>query len=350
MNDKKWVIVFLAILLTFLSLTYSLRYTAQQFVYDLERATWKAKSSMIDNINTYSYDYLIIGTSRTLALNPSYLSRNYNTETVNLSVGGATAPSVYFFVERLLEQDIKPKKIYIELNPMNLTSHDTNVQTTLGERFIRFVAKKDEAIDLSTYDSSALEKYRRINSFPFNDYFYKDNGTLIEGIRRRLNNRLSDGQMIEKLKDNKGFFLFGKDTLDFSEINNQINTADAIHYGEYIHTYTTQEIPVLTQVYFKRLLEKLESSNIDYHFFFSPMPQGRKMIENLSFGKMTELYNQIDKDKITSSVLLLDEKYFSDPSHVNYRGSIKYNDYFNQCIVTADCTFDTYELELEGSE
>ncbi|MFC4322598.1 DUF1574 family protein [Litchfieldia salsa] len=348
MTYKKWLTIFLTLLFTILTIGYGLRYSGQQFVYDLERATWEAKDRMIDNIHDYNYDYLILGTSRTLALNPLYLEEKYQTKTINLSVGGATAPSTYYFLERLLEKKIKPKKIYIELNPMNMSSFDTDVNTTLGERFIRFVAEKDEIRELANYEEAALTKYKNIHSFPFNDYFYKTNKMMIDGMFKRFDDKISDDKMTQTLLTNKGFFLFGKDTLDFSEINRTIRRQDSINYGNFISKYTQEEVPLLTKIYFEKLLSTLENSNIDYYFFFSPMPEGRAVIEDLSFGKMSELYNQIDPDKISSSILLLDEQYFSDPSHVNYYGSIIYNDYFNECIINNECSFSTHELHELG--
>jgi len=172
LSYKTWLAIFLTISLGALSLLYGFRVFGHEYYYDNERATWHAKEQMIETLEPADYDAIILGTSRGLAANPAYFKNIYDYDLINLSVGGANAVSIYYFLERVLERGT-PNKILIELNPSTLSKIDSTVDTTLGERYIRYVATKDEINDLAGYEPSALTKFKNIHRFSFSGILYK---------------------------------------------------------------------------------------------------------------------------------------------------------------------------------
>lgn len=341
MSNQKWLATFLSISLGALFLFYGFRIIGHQYMYDNERATWQAKSEMIDTLKPADYDAIIIGTSRGLAVNPEYFKEHYDLDVINLSAGGANAVSIYYFLERILEHG-KPNKLLIELNPSTLSSIDSLIDTTLGERFIRFVATKEEVAELAIYNPSAQTKYNNIRRFPYAEWFNKNILTLIEGIRFRQDTGMNDRDMIDLLKANGGFFLFGWHTYQFNEINRVVPDHEVAGYSQFVADHT-HEIPELTTIYFAKLLDKLEETDIDYQFFFAPMPLGRAEFTNLGFGKMTEVFGRIDPEHIHPEIMLLDEQLFSDASHVNYQGSIQFNQFIYERVLN-DHSFDNHTL------
>lgn len=341
MSYQRWLKIVLTVSLGALGLFYGFRMIAHQYVYDNERATWHAKEEMMDTLEPADYDAIILGTSRGLAVNPDYFKSNYDLDIINLSAGGANAVSIYYFLERILERG-KPNKLLIELNPSTLSSIDSLIETTLGERFIRFVATEEEVADLASYDGAAQTKYNNIKRFPFPEFFNKNIRTLIEGIRFRQDTDMNDQDMIDLMKNNGGYFIFGWPTYRFQEINRIVPNHEVAGYSQYVQDHT-DEIPELTNIYFDKLLDKLNDTGIDYQFFFAPMPRGRAKFENLAFGEMTSLFGKVEPNRIHPEILLLEERLFSDASHVNYEGSIEFNHFIHERVLN-DEPFEDHML------
>lgn len=68
-----------------------------EYVRVEDRAAWQGKAEMLAVDRGGSADLVILGSSRTMAVDPRQLSQEYGIRVVNYSVGGATAPSTYFF-------------------------------------------------------------------------------------------------------------------------------------------------------------------------------------------------------------------------------------------------------------
>jgi len=325
MTYKKAVSLFLVINLILIGGGIFVRIALQNYVCDVDRATWITKAKMIDQLDDTYHGDIILGTSKALALNPQYLNQKYGIDIINLSAGGANPPTIYFFLKRLLNNNVKPHKIYIEISPENL-KNDTDINNALGERYLRFLANYNEAVELDEYYPVSLQKYKRMHTFPYPDYFCKKWSTLLLGSYKRFSTGFSDSKIYNALESNGGFYIFGKETIDFSSID--IST-DEKHIKDFEKNYDMNDVPYISvsEIYLDKIITLLEENHIDYSFFFSPFPKSRD--PQKIFGRSESFYQKISPNRIDKQLLFLDDEYFVDQAHLNYKGSILYNEYFS---------------------
>ncbi len=321
---------------------FGLRFALYSYVYIPDRALWKSKGEMIDKYKYKDGDIIIVGSSRAMAINPVQLHQKYHVRAYNFSVGGATTPSTYFFVKRILDENPGARKLYIELTPINMTYQDTSLNASLGENFLRYVATSEEASELDTAFPGAMEKYKRIHRFPFEDYVNIKDISLLEKTLIRLRSGVSDNSYMSQITVCDGFLLYPEKNI-FTTEQNRIFEKKADDYYQKICRYT-ESLPPVTGLYFNKLVDLLAKRKVDYVFFFSPIPNIRKKYNHLAFGETYKLFQKVE-NKVNDKVLLMDNKFFSEPSHVNSFGSSQYTEFFYMCVMDGNCSsFNTINL------
>ncbi|MDD2898188.1 MAG: hypothetical protein PHI31_05690 [Desulfuromonadaceae bacterium] len=299
-----------------------------------ERTMWLAKAKMIDSYKYRDGDVVIIGSSRAMALNPEFIQSRFGTSAINFSVGGATTPSTYFFIKRILANNPGIKKVYLEFAPINMSSKDTGLSASLGENFIRYVATKEEVEELELDLPGALELYRSIHMFPFSKYINMKDLSLLESIVIRWRTGKSNEAERRQIIDRKGFLLYPSLNSD-NESQNSLFDKRANEYYAKIDKLT-EKLPSVTAVYLRKMLTLLNSRKVEYVIFFSPVPHVGSLYKHLAFGETFELFKQYSSH-INDRILIYDNKYFSEPSHVNKNGSDLFTGFFYECIVNNVC-------------
>jgi len=311
-----------------------LRVVLLDYVHMPERAMWLAKSRMIDNYRYKDSDVIIIGSSRAMAINPERLQQQYNVNAINFSVGGATTPSTYFLIKRLLNNNSKIRKVYLEFAPINMSNKDTGLDASLGENFLRHVATKEEAEELDANLPGALDMYRKIHTFPFTKYVNMKDISLLEGVLIRWRTGKSDDGVAKKLIAQKGWFLYSGSISSDDQKNSSLEIK-ANEYYKMTDKYT-ETIPTVTGEYFSKTIRLLNERKVDYAFFFSPIPNVAKQYNNLAFGRTYNLFKNASSN-VNDAVPVFPNKLFSDPSHVNSEGSIYFTSFFYDCIIHYQC-------------
>jgi hypothetical protein len=331
---KNATITFLVGFIAGLVLWLGLRVVLQNYAHVPERAMWLAKARMINSYRLKDGDILIMGSSRAMAISPERLQKQFNVNAVNFSVGGATTPSTYFFLKRALNNNPGIRKVYLEFAPINMSSKDTGLDASLGENFLRYVATKEEAIELNTDLPGSLDMYSSIHTFPFAKYINMKDISLLESVLIRWRTGKSDDAVARQIIERKGCLLYPGIKIS-SESQNSAFEKKATEYYNRIDKYT-EKLPSVTEVYFKKIIRLLNDRNVEYVLFFSPVPHAGMQYKHLAFGKTYDLFKTAMRN-IKDRILICDNAYFSEPSHVNAEGSDLFSSYFYDCIISSQC-------------
>lgn len=318
-----------------------------EYVYMPERALWLAKARMIKEYKYSDGDVVIIGSSRAMAINPEQLRKQYNVNAVNFSVGGATTPSTYFFLKRILKSNPNIKKVFLEFAPINMSRKDTDLEASLGENFIRYVASVEEAAELEMDLPGALPKHESIHSFPYSKFINMKDVSLLEGLVIRWRTGKTDLGTIQNIVSKRGFFLYPeKFTFSSDDQNNAFDRQADDGYKSLADF--TRKIPPVTGIYYNKIVELLKEKNINGVIFFSPMYGKGLNYYNLGMGETYALFKS-SSSVVNDNILVLEKEYFAEPSHVNKNGSEKFTDFFNMCITKTKCnnisTIKLFELK-----
>lgn len=331
---KNATITFFVSFIVGLGLWLGLRVVLQDFAYMPERAMWRAKARMIDSYRYKADDVLIMGSSRAMAISPDLLRKHFNVNAVNFSVGGATTPSTYFFLKRVLNNNPGIRKVYLEFAPINMSSKDTGLHASLGENFLRYVATKEEAEELEVELPGSLDMYRSIHAFPFTKYINMKDISLLESVLIRWRTGKSDDADARQLIKSKGCLLY-PGTKIISDAENIVFEKKANEYYEKINNYT-ETLPSVTGVYLKKIIRLLNDRNVEYVLFFSPVPNVGMQYKHLAFGKTYELFKDASSN-INDHIPIFGNQFFSEPSHVNSDGSDLFTSFFYECIMNSQC-------------
>lgn len=304
------------------------------YIHMPERAMWLAKARMIDSYRYREGDVVIIGSSRAMAISPEQLQQRYGISAVNFSVGGATTPSTYFFLKRLLKNNPGLQKVYLEFAPINLSAKDTALSASLGENFLRYAATGEEAEELDADLPGALEMYRAIHTFPYARYVNMKDMSLLESVLIRWRTGTTDDADERRIIAARGCLLY-PGTKITSEAQNRAFEKRAHEYYGLIHRYTEQ-LPPVTAIYFDKIIGLLRARNVDYQLFFSPAPHAGVRYPHLAFGKTYDLFRPV-AGKISNHIPVFDNQYFSEPSHVDADGSALFTRFFYECTINRAC-------------
>jgi len=325
LNNKKWVLYTITLGVFIFAAIYFSRLAIQNYSFDRARIIWDMKTNLISSINPNNYDYIIVGSSKTLALNPEYILNKTDLKGINLSVPGATILYHYYAIKRLIEENSTLPKIFINLVPYQLEKEAMEETYTGNKKLCRWFIKDKEALEVNKYIQSFYNDCKKIKNKTF--IMYSDSSLL-----RSLNTEISyfikhrktaTNLLKHELNNNKGFYLVGEE-LVFSNkvkhIHNKFSNKNVL--------LAKNGVSPTSKIYFNKLMKLLKENKVEYTFFFSPFYSEQAKFTNLDFGQSIYLFNQIDNKSIMKNVLLLDGINFTDGQHLNHKGSIIYNDWF----------------------
>lgn len=348
MNRKKWLLSSSITFLIAFLLINVFRYYAENYSFDLERIIWLKKKDWQNTKKLSNYDYVVIGSSKTLAVNPQQIYNTTKMNGINFSVGGATILYHYYTIKNLIENNKNEKLpfFYINLIPYQLSEKSMLNNYLFNRKFIKFYSKKEDALEINKYINDFYSDYKAITNINYQMYSYY---TLLKNIYIDLkyyyNFNSSASKLLNlELEKSNGFYLFAEPIFSH-KVNNQNGS---------FHNHNTQlndELPDVSYIYFNKLITLLERNNLKYKFFFSPYNERQKEFEQLNFANSLKLFKNINSKNIQNKVLLLKRKCFVDPQHLNFNCSKTYNDWFINKVLkktnSADINkYNEYTLKL----
>lgn len=301
---------------------------------------WKLKSNISKNYDNSLPLNIIIGSSRTLSLNPKKIEILSNEKFINLSVPSAQIPYVYYTLKRIIDRKVKINSIYIDIPASNNMGYRES-GGAFNQNFIRYFITKNELSEYKKYNKYSLESYKNTRKFG-KEYVNKDLGFLIKGyIFKRNKNELDKNRLVKDL----GYTLMG-------DPKRKSNKEESLKYRKIVFQVASRKVPEIQKIYLKKIIQLLSNSNVKYKFFFSPYPTVSTKLDNLGLGNYIELLRIIPRNNIDLKSLLLDEKFFIDGSHPNLKGSDINNRYFVQEILGKDLNehFNLFVVSLRGNE
>lgn len=303
---------------------------AYPYVQSPLKTSWQTKSKMSKNFKKYYNNYVIIGSSRALALNPRRIEDKTEMKFLNLSIASAKIPYVYYTLQRLIKSGAKIDGIYIDIPASN--NMKASLKGVFGEKsFLSY----EEVLDLSLYYPNAIEYYEQTRTFGKNyvdENLYKIFKDYIKYNLGKNENRSFSKKLIKK----RGHRIFG---------DGKCTKEQALKYRKIVFEITQRAVLATQKQYLRRIINLLEKEKINFKFFFSAYPSESKKIFNLGIGNYIDLLELIPKEHRKDRVLILDESLFNDGSHVNLEGSKKFTDYFIQEVLEVDLN-EQYETFL----
>ena len=247
---KKKVNSFLLLSIMLFTIMLAILYIGQNLLYDRERCIWNFKTNIIDNYEYYNYENIIIGSSRAFALDPRRVETLTGKSYINLSTGGSEVTYVYYALKRILDKGVNIKNVYINIPPNN--NIKTSLDTSYGERFIRWFVTKREASELDKYKKGTLDKYNNTR-FLGDEYIYSDFFDLFKKIKMYILTNVTYTNMTNTLKESKGFFVTGKnDELDFKKVNKTCAVKSLLKYRLKIKDLTLNNASEINITYTKK--------------------------------------------------------------------------------------------------
>ena len=343
MKTKSWVRIWFIVIIIILFVGSLFRYYGEYNLFNLERIIIETKKKWVNTQSFSEFDYIIIGSSKTLAINPKIIEDNIGLKGINLSMGGCNIICEYYTLKNIIKNNIKVPKLYINIIPEQLSKYSIYSYRKYGQKYLRYYFNENEAKEINNYLPNFYDFYTEVNKINYrinSDSFYIKS-MLIEFEYLIKYGKTASKLLYSELNKTKGFYLFSEPVFS-DKVNTEFNSNNYININHKLN----ENLPEVSELYFNKLLELLKNNSIDYKFFFSPFQVHMAEYSNLSFSKSMKLFGSLD-NKLIKHVLLQDKQYFVDESHLNYSGSLVYNDWFiNRVLVNnGNKTYKEYLLK-----
>ncbi len=297
----------------------------QSISQDPEKIVWDLKKSWAEQ--SHKLDYVIIGSSRSLALDPSVIEKNTKLTGLNFSAGGAQLPYVYYQLQRLIKHSTI-KHVYIELVPAQLTTSEYSLKMAFGERFIRYYADDEIIAELSQVFPEVTHFYRELSFIQRNSYPLTYMYDKLKVWHQGLGTDYIEGW----IKTHHGAYIFGPPAFPMEQ------RTFAFDVPKNLRSFDNPISPV-SEFYFDRLLELLEAKQIATTFFFSPISEDRvaslQQTDHEYFNTQKLIFKM--QQKGLQGQIVYPSKWFSDGFHLNYPGSLKFSEDFAECVINKVC-------------
>lgn len=272
-----------------------------------------------------NYDYVILGSSRTLSgIDPEILEKcNYNyTNGINASMDGTNYPELYLILKFMLENN----KIHDVILLADVYSFDNSFFSLPFHPYyyFPFMEKKEFASDV--LKNMEPEKYNLWKLIPF--YKYAEYNEQI-GMKQFLASIFTnDRGFINDM--NKGFF-----------INNGFITDELLMSVDNYYPKKNIIVDTLNGYYFDRIIKESLENNIrvflvnvpEYHRIYEQQLNRNEVISYLEqkANKFSIPFYNMEEDSIC-----YERKYFANFTHLNYSGTRYYTEKLAQYISKND--------------
>ena len=281
---------------------------------DTEYPSWKYTKDFnapVENI--------ILGDSRAMA---DLIPSNFDTQTVNLAVGGATSIEMYYTLNTYIKNNGCPKNVIIMFAPFHYTIID-NFWTRTA--YFNYLSISDMS-ELYSY-AEATESETLLRKGYKNDLL---------SYRLRFPDKylpaLINSKLIGRYSENKTQYDKVASSLGYGEFGTADGSSDLNYESTYEEMHKTKDA-VLLDIYLNKLLTLCEDNGINTILTIPPMNHSSYVELNPSYTD--DLYYYLEglkakhkAVKIDSTIPEYDDIYFGDASHLNNKGAIKFTEEF----------------------
>ena len=277
---------------------------------DIEYPSWKYTKEMTEKA---SADTIILGDSRAMAdLVPS----EFDTDTVNLAVGGATSIEMYYTLSSYIKNNGCPENIIVMFAPFHYSIIDNFWTRTAYFNY------------LSVSDMSELFSYAKAcNSETLIKKGYKDD---LLSYRLRFPDKylpaLINSELIGRYSENSEEYNKISADSGYGEFGTAKGCSDLNYETGYEQMHRTGDA-LLLDVYLNKLLSLIEENNINAVLAIPPMNESS--YNNLKPSYKDDFYSYLKNIKsshpgisVETEIPVYDDKYFGDSSHLNNEGAL----------------------------
>ena len=267
------------------------------------------------------YRVLIMGDSTAKA---AYLPAYLSTDTYNFSLGGATPIEEYYCLKKYLEHNKAPEYLIVSFTPDHLMVANTFWKRSVYFHRLKYLEAKEvlDNLELFTDDAgigredqySTLCAYYSYSPLRYFDAF---TGALSDFGRRYQNNL----KAYNCVKKNNGAGLF---SLVDSECCNNLNLLSRME--DFIPSECID-------FYLRKMIQLCVEHDIEFIFISSPMNESsyayltkkRKILLEKYTSYLEELRNDYPEADISREIIHMDDIYFGDGTHLNYKGNKEFS-------------------------
>ncbi len=304
---------------------------------DVNLVNWELKDEVTTDIPPDLPTVFILGDSRTVEIDPLAVEEMTGERMYNLSAGGANLSYYYLALKRLLEGGHPIEKVYIAFSDEN--ENAGGYRGVFYNLFVRYFVKKSEVPELAVVSEDIEEIWR--DRQPYRQKYF--NGNPFESLWRNPKNLLrptaSNAILRETQKHDRGMRIRarkypqyeheGKTLYSFAEVQGQYKVKDRDFNRK---SYET--VPEISQHFLKNLLVLLDEYEVEYEFFFMPVPKVKYEREPaLDMSGLEFIYEMIPPENFDTRVYWIGNKFFYDKKHYNSAGVEKVNRYFSRVVV-----------------
>ena len=277
---------------------------------DIEYPSWKYTKEMTKKA---SADTIILGDSRAMAdLVPS----EFDTDTVNLAVGGATSIEMYYTLNSYIKNNGCPENIIVMFAPFHYSIIDNFWTRTAYFNY------------LSVSDMSELFSYAKAcNSETLIKKGYKDD---LLSYRLRFPDKylpaLINSELIGRYSENSEEYNKISADSGYGEFGTAKGCSDLNYETGYEQMHRTGDA-LLLDVYLNKLLCLIEENNLNAVLTIPPMNESS--YNNLKPSYKDDFYSYLKNIKsshpgisVETKIPVYDDKYFGDSSHLNNEGAL----------------------------
>ena len=294
---------------------YSYIFTFKFYYMDEEFPYWMQQKDYINSTGDYNEMVVLGDSSAKAAIRPNQI-KEYSV--VNLSLGGANSPEMYYSLKTYLENYESPKLVICAFNPnyyiiqggfleRNLYFHYFN-----GEQ-IKEVRELAKSLDDPYWNEDGID-------IKIAKYFFYSPEMYLSAIysAKFFGREEFNIASYKTLEEEKGWMLF--------------NTNEGCSDLHPITEYSSFNVNVLIDYYLNKIIELCEENEIQFIIEQTPINSSsfEKVNENVKqqfieyFEALSAMYPEVIVKK---NLVQYDDIYFGDRKHLNQNGSIKYTNY-----------------------
>ncbi|MEI6752098.1 MAG: hypothetical protein WCK78_02925 [Paludibacter sp.] len=301
-------------------------YFGEMIFNTAEYPMWKSKFDYIEKNHTSKN--IIIGDSRAIAgFVPKLLSKNY----YNFALGGGTPIESYYILKKYLEKQ-KLDTVIISFSPVHLERSIVFFERTLKFNFIS-----------TKYISEVLAVSKELNdNFPdsLNGYkgFEFSSDYLLFKSKTYLIKYKFPTYYINDFRGSLYKPMYFTNKIVYNEINDRCgnydfgrkDSATGLNY-EALEKRTFRNSRVM-DYYLKKILKLITENNIKAYYIVAPFNRGSYEQLDTCYVKKYNSYFEGLKYQYKNvvwknNIFFYENNCFGDPSHLNYRGQLKFSNY-----------------------
>ena len=320
-----FIFAFLILKISLTKISYSLisKFQFNDFIISKYLADERLGKMLLLNKSKKKFETYFFGTSSATVYYPNKL-KDLNLNSFNVSFSAANTSEHLKYLNWIMKNKTKPKKIYLELRDHSLLDHEYNV--IMPPELLSFILKlRFYLIDFSTF------KFLLSKITKYDDHLYDIERKIRFKVKNYVFLNTEQDEIIKENKDKKlKYVLTGTRYYQSYFDRKDSESLQKIHNKKIINNYLPvvgKKINEIRLIDLKKFIEICEINNIDYKIFFGPVYKSL-LIRNKNEYLLRELFiiEQLFKKNILDKIYYFNNSEYSknignfekDLVHYNY--------------------------------